>query len=385
MSGARGSRRSLGRVFRDPVDLVGAAVLASAVAFFFVLATGSFEIPVLVFITVLPTLAFALFLYLRSLFPGLSIAGIARKEPGDVLAGERGSELGASAAPGPEAPSDIGRSPAGQPSAEDSRGFAPLEASFQPPPQGPGPGASPGPQPSEPSGKGSGASSALLSQGLEALSKIPSRVEELEAEISSLKEEVKQVREDIEQSLTDVRTLLSEISNPFNYMRRFLDEKELQGLVPLVQERGGGADSAPAAGKAGTGSPGGAGSSPRASLEEAKTGSSGEGGGEALSSLVLSAPNISGLMRLIIFVGESLPTLGREGLARLVDLGVSSGSLPQWVRPLMAAVVDLVEETRLPSRRLALMIHRLAKSMGVVDKEAEYLAMILSEEGGRGG
>ena len=83
-------------------------------------------------------------------------------------------------------------------------------------------------------------------------------------------------------------------------------------------------------------------------------------------------------MRLVIFVGDNLPKLGREGLLGLVELGVASGALPKDSMHLIAKIVSLIESSRVPPKRLAITIYELARSRGVYDKEAEFLSTALS-------
>jgi len=63
-----------------------------------------------------------------------------------------------------------------------------------------------------------------------AVSNVTSTVSRISEEIEKIKKEFEETKAVIEEGMMDIRTLLSEISNPFNYMRRFMSELELDEM-----------------------------------------------------------------------------------------------------------------------------------------------------------
>lgn len=214
-----------------------------------------------------------------------------------------------------------------------------------------------------------------------AISGVVESIGKISSEVSSIRKDLDDMKSSIEGAIMDIRSILSEISNPFNYMRKFAQETELEHLgidinqrriheENIVKNKGG--ESA---------SPASPGDSPRGIIGVSKTGGDEISSGrisEKLEDIFSGEVSLSRLMRLILFVGENLQTLGRDGLVELVELGVSSGVLPREAMHLVARVISLMEETRLPPKSLAIMLYRLAKSMGVSDREAEFLSIALS-------
>jgi hypothetical protein len=213
-----------------------------------------------------------------------------------------------------------------------------------------------------------------------AISGVVETIGKISSEVGSIRKDLDDMRSSIESAMMDIRSLLSEISNPFNYMRKFAPETELEGLGININQRSIQEENM----------------AKNREVENAISGASLHGHGmigisktsdyeinsdrieEKLEDIFSGEVSISRLMRLILFVGENLQTLGRDGLVGLVELGVSSGVLPREAMHLVARVISLIEETRLPPKSLAIMLYRLAKSMGVSDREAEFLSIALS-------
>lgn len=211
-----------------------------------------------------------------------------------------------------------------------------------------------------------------------AISGVVETIGRISSEVSSIRKDLDDMRSSMEEAMIEIRSLLSEISNPFNYMRKFAQETELKELGIDISQRSAheenmannrGEESASSGG-----SPHGMRGIPKTGGNEIKD----IGIGEKLEDILSGGVSISRLMRLILFVGENLQTLGRDGLVGLVELGVSSGVLPREAMHLVARVISLIEETRLPPKSLAIMLYRLARSMGVSDREAEFLSIALS-------
>ena len=211
-----------------------------------------------------------------------------------------------------------------------------------------------------------------------AVSNVTSTVNRISEEIEKIKKEFEETKAVIEEGMMDIRTLLSEISNPFNYMRRFMSELELDEMG-IKGER----IARPEMTSAGSeqGSSGYGGSEIQdviARPSPASNAISANSVGENLAELLIGRAGIAKIMRLVIFVGDNLPKLGREGLLGLVELGVASGVLPKDSMHLIAKIVSLIEGSRVPPKRLAITIYELARSMGVYDKDAEFLSAALS-------
>ncbi|MEM4971645.1 MAG: hypothetical protein QXE01_10400 [Sulfolobales archaeon] len=212
-----------------------------------------------------------------------------------------------------------------------------------------------------------------------AVSNVTSTVNRISEEIEKIKKEFEETKAVIEEGMMDIRTLLSEISNPFNYMRRFMSELEL-GEMGIK----GGRIAKTEVASVSEGEQGGGGhraSEIREAIAKPSLTSNAisvSSLGENLAELLIGKTDIAKLMRLVIFVGDNLPKLGREGLLGLVELGVASGVLPKDSMHLIAKIVSLIESSRVPPKRLAITIYELARSMGVYDKEAEFLSAALS-------
>ncbi|GAY26467.1 conserved protein of unknown function [Desulfurococcaceae archaeon AG1] len=214
-----------------------------------------------------------------------------------------------------------------------------------------------------------------------------SKIDGFSQEITSVKKELEEMKSAVENAMIDIRSLLSEISNPLNYMRRFVTDEEIEELG-LNPGQGAGVN----------------GGERKKLLTETKKNHIKEPGkivehnsnsqnteevsiesididnfSKELAEIFSKKMSVSKLMRMIIFIGDNLSILGRDGLLGLVELGVSSGVIPKESMDIVAKVVSLIERTKIPPKRLALTLHKLAKSIGVSDREAEFLAMALSE------
>lgn len=213
-----------------------------------------------------------------------------------------------------------------------------------------------------------------------AISGVVESIGKISSEVSSIRKDLDDMKSSIEGAIMDIRSILSEISNPFNYMRKFAQETELKHLGIDINQRRIHEENI-VKNKGESASPASPGDSPHGIIGVSKTGGdeiSSDRISEKLEDIFSGEVSLSRLMRLILFVGENLQTLGRDGLVELVELGVSSGVLPREAMHLVARVISLMEETRLPPKSLAIMLYRLAKSMGVSDREAEFLSIALS-------
>ena len=209
-----------------------------------------------------------------------------------------------------------------------------------------------------------------------------SKIEGFSREITEVKKELEEMKNTVESAMIDIRSLLSEISNPLNYMRRFATEEELEELrlspdqgVSVNEEKRRPSTEA----KKSSDKTSGHNNSSRNAGEVNVESTDIEDFSRELVDIFSKNVSVSRLMRIIIFVGDNLSTLGRDGLLGVVELGVSSGVIPRESMDIVAKVVSLIESTKIPPKRLAITLHRLAKSIGVSDKEAEFLAMALSE------
>lgn len=218
-----------------------------------------------------------------------------------------------------------------------------------------------------------------------------SKIDGFSQDVQGIRRELEEIKSAVESTIIDIRGLLSEISNPFNYLRRFTTEtdiKELELKIPPGQEEKAdkkieGKGSATSTtrvtqrvGKAAEHSNDkGDNQGSAIEIEEANA----EEFSRELVEIFSTGVSVSKLMRIIIFVGDNLQTLGRDGLLSTVELGVSSGVIPRESMDIIAKVLSLIESTKIPPKRLAITLHRLAKSLGITDKEAEFLTMALSE------
>lgn len=217
-----------------------------------------------------------------------------------------------------------------------------------------------------------------------------SKINGFSQEILGIKKELEDMRNTVENAMIDIRNLLSEISNPFNYMRRFATNEEIEelGLTSNLEEgidrkenRKQGIETKAEA-RRGPGKADEHGSNMyNKSIETIMSTESTDikGLNKGLVEIFSKEASVSRLMRMILFVGDNLSTLGKDGLLGIVELGVSSGVIPRESIDIFVKVVSLIESTKIPPKRLAITLHRLAKSIGISDKEAEFLAMALSE------
>ncbi|MDT7888903.1 MAG: hypothetical protein RQ885_08005 [Desulfurococcales archaeon] len=214
-----------------------------------------------------------------------------------------------------------------------------------------------------------------------AISDIISKVGKISEEMDSIKRGFEETKAMIEGGMMDIRTLLSEISNPFNYMRRFISEPELRE-VGITQEKTSKRGEPAAVDKELVDSSNMVSSKSvsRASeaMAETPTRSAGNNVKEDLAELLSERPSIAKIMKLVLFVGENLPKIGREGILGLVELGVVSSILPHDSMHLVARIISLIESSKVPPKRLAITIYELARSVGVYEREAEFLATALS-------
>lgn len=213
-----------------------------------------------------------------------------------------------------------------------------------------------------------------------------SKIDGFSQDVQGIRKELEEIRSSVEGTMIDIRSLLSEISNPFNYMRRFVTESDIKELGLSIssgqkEASKGISASSTEAGVAVGGAAINVGDSSDRHEKEVRIDSisfnrfSGE-----LKEVFSGEASVSKLMRIIMFVGDNLQTLGRDGLLGIVELGVSSGIIPKESMDVVAKVVSLIESTKVPPKKLAVTLHRLARSLGISDKEAEFLAMALSEE-----
>ena len=209
-----------------------------------------------------------------------------------------------------------------------------------------------------------------------------SKIDGFSREITGVKKELEEMKSAVESAMIDIRSLLSEISNPLNYMRRFATEEELEELK-LSPDQGASVDEErkrPYAETKKSFSKADEHNNSSKNPIEVNVGGTDIGDfSRELVDMFSKNVSVSRLMRIIIFVGDNLSTLGRDGLLGVVELGVSSGVIPRESIDIVAKVVSLIESTKIPPKRLAITLHKLAKSIGVSDKEAEFLAMALSE------
>lgn len=225
-------------------------------------------------------------------------------------------------------------------------------------------------------------SSLVRDEIAKAASDITATVKRISDEVETIKKQFEEIKSSIEGGMMDVRALLSEISNPFNYMRRFMSGPELSEMGIRVE------------GEKNLGAQHSAGERPGRDSRDSKAAAAPEDGAEApvtragdsssnnigkgLAELLSGEASVAKLMRLIIFVGDWMPELGKEGLIGLVELGVASGVLPKDSMHLIAKVIPLIEGSKIPPRKLAVTLYELARTMGVDDKEAEFLSAALS-------
>ncbi len=201
----------------------------------------------------------------------------------------------------------------------------------------------------------------------EAVSNVTSTINRISEKIEKIKKGFKETRALINEGTMDIRTLLSEISNPSNYMKRSMLELEL-GEMGIKGER----ITRPEIAGVSSGHGGSEMQDDMAMPSPASNTISANSVGENLAELLIGKASIAKLMRSVIFVGDNLPKLDREGLLGLVELGVASGVLPKDSMHLIAKIVSLIEGSRVPPKRLAITIYKLARSMGVYDKGASF-------------
>jgi signal transduction histidine kinase len=199
-------------------------------------------------------------------------------------------------------------------------------------------------------------------------------LDEIKKMITNLAQEIKEVRQNTEQSLIDIRALLSEISNPLNYMRRFASESEMREMgidverlqqpqQPQIQQ----AQQAIAPAQAPpTQQP--TPQMPSQPPQPALT-PSGMPSGDALANL----------MWIMIELGDMITSLGSESVKSNIDVMIAHGLLPKEISQYVDNAIKLIKEAGSP-REAAKRIYRTAKLMKIESKEAEKLYYRILEE-----
>ena len=184
-------------------------------------------------------------------------------------------------------------------------------------------------------------------------------LDELKKMIANLAQEIKEVRQNTEQSLIDIRALLSEISNPLNYMRRFASESEMREMgidverlqQPQYQQM-------QQAQQALSQQP-----------QQTSPTPSGMPSGDALANL----------MWIMIELGDMITNIGSESVKSNIDVMIAHGLLPKEISQYVDNAIKLIKEAGSP-REAAKRIYRTAKLMKIESKEAEKLYYRILEE-----
>jgi outer membrane biosynthesis protein TonB len=191
-------------------------------------------------------------------------------------------------------------------------------------------------------------------------------LDELKKMITNLAQEIKEVRQNTEQSLIDIRALLSEISNPLNYMRRFASESEMREMGIDVERLQQPQQAITPAQAPPTQQP--TPQMPSQPPQPALT-PSGMPSGDALANL----------MWIMIELGDMITSLGSESVKSNIDVMIAHGLLPKEISQYVDNAIKLIKEAGSP-REAAKRIYRTAKLMRIESKEAERLYYRILEE-----
>ena len=255
-------------------------------------------------------------------------------------------------------------------------------------------------------------------------SKLANHISSIMNDLKELSERVNSIESNIESLIIDVKTAVSELSNPFNYLRKFTEENELKDMgvdlskyaaAAQAMQQGaagqGGGNSVstaatgsehsnsteenshnPASGSGEAGSGNGNGAAATQQTQVANPGS-GEGVqmpgvqgstpgsvdlGSELKNILSSNLSVSQVMKLIVLFGELMNSIDRTKVLDIIQLGFTLNIIPNESKDIVASIIRLLEETKAPPKTLALILYKLAKSLGVTDQEADFLAIAYS-------
>ena len=254
-------------------------------------------------------------------------------------------------------------------------------------------------------------------------SKLANHISSIMNDLKELSERVNSIESNIESLIIDVKTAVSELSNPFNYLRKFTEENELKDMgvdlskyaaaaqamqqgaagqgggnsvsTEVASEHGNSAEDHsrnPASGGGEAGSGNGNGATATQQTQAANPGS-GEGVqmhgaqgstpgsvdlGSELKNILSSNLSVSQVMKLIVLFGELMNSIDRTKVLDIIQLGFTLNIIPNESKDIVASIIRLLEETKAPPKTLALILYKLAKSLGVTDQEADFLAIAYS-------
>lgn len=193
--------------------------------------------------------------------------------------------------------------------------------------------------------------------------RVVTRVEAVEKEIEKVKEGVNVVAQDLTNAVMEVRAALSELGNPFNYMRKYAEiVDEGQKLLQLL-------------------------------LQQAITSASSGGGphgqppppalGADLFSLIsaLLTPQVGQrssplvrVLRLVKWVDEHLLGMPREVVEDIIAFAMAAGLIGEKEKNLLTSALKFVEGMRrrgLGLKEQMLTLYTIAKMLGIEDREAD--------------
>jgi archaellum component FlaC len=226
--------------------------------------------------------------------------------------------------------------------------------------------------------------------------RLASQIGSIMNDLKELSERVNSIENNIESLIIDVKTAVSELSNPFNYLRKFAEENELKDMgVDLSKyapqqssESGGRPAVATVEGQTTDGQPiqetTGRGNGSQQSTELDTQSTEGEASkegidlGSELRNILSSNLKVSQVMKLIVLFGELISSIDRSKVFDIIELGFSLNIIPNESKDIVASIIKILEETKAPPKTLALILYKLAKSLGVNDREADFLAIAYS-------
>ncbi len=210
--------------------------------------------------------------------------------------------------------------------------------------------------------------------------RISSRIDGVERELEDVKNNFSGVAEELRNAIIEVRSAISELANPFNFMRKYAEIVDDSGkLLQLL-------------GQQNTQSASSQQVSPNLLTSIASQLPLNEDIKMLLSSILMQQRTSSSqkpsyfakILRLIKWIDEHLTGLPREVINELTDFAVVSGLIGEKERNLLLSAINFVENMRkrgIRVREQLIMFYTVVKMLGIEDREAdsEILKIIIEE------
>lgn len=222
---------------------------------------------------------------------------------------------------------------------------------------------------------------AIVSKVVEEVDRrISSRIDSVERELEGVKSSFGGVVEELRNAIIEVRSAVSELANPFNFMRKYAEIVDDSGkLLQLLGQQNIQSTSSQQV-------------SPNLLAPIASQLPLSDDIKMLLSSILtqqrtpssLQSSPFARILRLIKWVDEHLTGLPREVVDELTAFAVASGLIGEKERGLLLSAINFVESMRKRGVRIReqlIMLYTIIKMLGVEDREAdsEILKIIIEE------